>query len=79
LVTILLMIRFILKLYIYLIIIDAILTYFPQLSHHEWRKYLRMAADFTQKPLRKLLPPDMPFDPSPLIVIILLNLVMVLW
>jgi uncharacterized protein YggT (Ycf19 family) len=73
------MIRFILKIYIYLIILDAIMSYFPQYRNRPWAKTLKQIADFSQNPIRKLLPADLPFDIAPLIVIILLNLVMLLW
>lgn len=73
------MIRVIINLYIYVIILDAILSFFPQYKNQEWAQYIRKAADITQKPIRKYLPKDVPMDPSPLIVIILLNLVMALW
>lgn len=73
------MIRIILTIYIYLIIIDAILSYFPQFRLHEWARTLRKITDFTQKPIRKYIPKDWPFDPSPIIVIILLQMLMALW
>jgi YggT family protein len=73
------MIRFIIRIYIYAIILDAVLTYFPQFRNQPWAKTLRQIADFTEKPIRKFLPPDLPFDVAPLIVIFLLNLIMLLW
>jgi len=73
------MIRIIINLYIYVIILDAILTFFPQYRAQEWAKIIRKAADLTQKPIRKYLPKDVPWDPSPLIVIIILQLVIALW
>ena len=73
------MIRFIIKLYIFILIADVVLSYFPQVRNNEVVKYIRKAADFTERPIRKLLPPDLPFDFSPLIVILLLNLLMALW
>lgn len=73
------MIRFVIRIYIYLIILDAILSYFPQFREQSWAKTLKQIADVTQKPIRKLLPADLPFDVTPLIVIFLLNLLMLLW
>lgn len=73
------MIRFLIKLYILVLIADMILSYFPQFKDNEIVRGLRKAADFTEKPIRELLPKDLPFDFSPLIVIVLLNVVMVLW
>lgn len=55
------------------------MSYFPQYRDQKWAKMLKQAADYTTKPVRKILPSDLPFDLSPLIVIFLLNLVKVLW
>ena len=73
------MIRFIIKIYIYIVILDAILSYFPQVRNQEWARMVRKLCDFTEKPIRKLLPPDLPIDISPIIVIVLLNVLMALW
>tara|TARA_R110002072_G_scaffold1989_1_gene16232 strand:- start:5925 stop:6146 length:222 start_codon:yes stop_codon:yes gene_type:complete len=73
------LIRSLIDLYVFLLIIDTILSYLPQFRHQEWRKKIKMVADVTCKPVRKILPPDLPVDPSPLVVILLLNLVKVLW
>lgn len=73
------MIRFIIKIYIFVLIADMVLSYFPQLRHNVVVQYIRKAADFTEAPVRKLLPNDLPFDFSPLVVILLLNLFMALW
>ena len=73
------MIRLTIKFYILILLADMILSYFPQLHDNEVVKGIRKAADFTERPIRKLLPPDLPFDFSPLVVIVLLNLLMALW
>lgn len=73
------MIRAILNLYIFVIIIDAILSYFPQFRHHEWARQIRKLANFTLDPVRKLLPRDLPLDFSPLVVIIVIQMIMALW
>lgn len=73
------MIRFVINIYIYLIIFDAIMSYFPQYQGQQWAKTIKRLADYTLKPIRKMLPADLPFDFSPLIVIFLLNLVKILW
>ncbi len=73
------MIRFVIRIYIYLIILDAILSYFPQFKDQQWAKSIRSIADVTQKPIRKLIPEGLPFDVTPLIVIFLLNLLMLVW
>ncbi len=73
------MIRFLINIYIFLTILDVILSYFPQVQSYPWAKKLHKTTDFTQKPIRNILPPDLPFDFSPLIVIMVLYLIMALW
>jgi len=73
------MIRFIIRIYIYLIILDAILSYFPQFKDKSWAKSLKLITDATQKPVRKLIPAGLPFDITPIVVIFILNLLMVVW
>ena len=74
------MIRLIIKLYILVLIVDAILSYIPQAKGLEFTKYVRRAADYSLVPVRKIIGPhDLPLDPSPLVVIVLLNLLMLLW
>jgi YggT family protein len=73
------MIRFIIDIYILVLIGDAILSYIPSLQFHPLRKQVKRAADLSEAPVRKLLPPDLPFDPSPIIVIIILNIIKALW
>ena len=73
------MIRNLLYLYMLILIADAILSYLPQFRHHPVVQWIRKAADFTCKPVRQLLPPNLPFDISPLIVILALRLLIALW
>lgn len=73
------MIRFLLDLYVYVIIIDAILSFFPDLRRHQAVIYLRRAADFTCAPVRRLLPRDLPLDFSPIVVILAIYLLKALW
>ena len=73
------MIRTLLNIYIFVLIADAILSYFPQFRHQQVVLGIRQAADFTCRPVRRLLPPDLPFDFSPLIVILGIKLIEVLW
>ncbi|MBD65009.1 MAG: hypothetical protein CME62_07365 [Halobacteriovoraceae bacterium] len=72
-------IRTLLNIYILIIIADAILSYFPQFRHHEVARFIRKAANYTLDPIRKLLPEDLPIDISPIIVIVLINILMKLW
>lgn len=73
------MIRFFINIYIWVIILDSLLSYFPQYKNQQWAKFVKQAADFTLKPVRKILPADLPMDVSPLVVIIILNLLPLLW
>lgn len=73
------MIRFIINLYIYVLIADIILSYIPQYSDEPWAKFIRKLANYTLDPIRKILPKEIPFDISPIIVIVLLQLIPSLW
>tara|TARA_Y100000996_G_scaffold326556_1_gene262616 strand:- start:510 stop:737 length:228 start_codon:yes stop_codon:yes gene_type:complete len=69
------MIRFIIEAYIFVIIADVVLSYLPQFNGAEWRQQIKKAADLTCKPIREFMPQDLPFDLSPLVVMILLQMV----
>jgi YggT family protein len=73
------MIRTILDLYVLVLIADVVLSYLPQYRRVPAVVYIRAAANFTCRPIKKLLPKDLPFDFSPLIVIFALNLIKALW
>jgi uncharacterized protein YggT (Ycf19 family) len=62
-----------------LLILDAILSYFPDLRHQEWRMRIKNAADFACEPVRKRLPAHLPIDLSPLLVIFSIELLFFLW
>lgn len=70
------MIQTLLQLYIYLIIADIVLSYVPDVRRQKWAETLHKIADAPQKPIRELLPRDIPLDPSPMIVIILIQIIM---
>ena len=70
------LIHYILQLYIYVIIADIILSYVPNLRGQQWAQMIHKAAEVTCKPVRDLFPGDIPMDPSPMIVIILIQVVM---
>jgi YggT family protein len=73
------LIRTFLQIYIYLLIADAIFSYFPDLEKHNWRKQVKKIADFTCNPIRKQLPPNLPIDFSPILVIFAIELLFFLW
>lgn len=68
------MIRFLIDIYILVIIADVVISYLPQYSNQEWAKKVRQFAGYSLNPVRKLLPGDLPFDFSPIVVILLLQL-----
>lgn len=77
------MIRSILNVYVLVLIVDVILSYLPQFKNYPAALYIKKAADFTCKPVRKLIsqmvPQDFPFDFSPFVVILIIKLLEVLW
>jgi YggT family protein len=73
------MIRFILNIYVWLLILDVILSYIPQARAHQATLMIKKLADYSCRPVRKLLPPDLPFDFSPVVVIIAIQLIIALW
>jgi YggT family protein len=73
------MIRAIIQLYFFVLIIDVFLSFLPQLKNQPWAQFIRKAADLTCGPIRKIMPPDLPFDFSPLIVIMAFQLLLFLW
>ena len=68
------MIRFLIYVYIIMLIAETILSYFPHTMAQEWRRKLKKYCDYTCDPVRRKLPPHLKFDVSPMIVIFLLNL-----
>lgn len=70
------MIHALLQLLIYIIIADVILSYFPQAQGQNWAQMLHKIADAPQKPIRDLMPQNIPFDPTPMILIILIQILM---
>lgn len=72
------MIHGILQIFIYLIIIDIILSYFPQMLSQKWARELRRVMEIAQKPIRDLFPRDLPLDPAPIVLIIIIEILMYL-
>jgi uncharacterized protein YggT (Ycf19 family) len=73
------MIRLIIKLYSILILIDGILSFFPETNKIPYRQKLKRLCDFACDPIRKKIPQTLPFDVAPLIVIFLLYLFVAAW
>ncbi len=71
--------RLLLFIYALVIIVDSIVSYFPELANSQFFKFNRKLADFSLKPVRKMLSPDLPVDFSPVVVLILLYAIKELW
>lgn len=69
------MIDAILHLFTFIIIFDVLMSYAPDLRKHEWARTLHTIADAPQKPIRDLFPRDLPLDPSPMIVIFIIQII----
>jgi uncharacterized protein YggT (Ycf19 family) len=72
----LVMIHSLLQLLIFIIIIDALMSWVPQVRYQKWAQILHKIADAPQKPIREMLPMDLPIDPTPMIIIMLIQLLM---
>ena len=78
------MISFLIKLYMFIIVLDVILSYLPQLARYQVVQNLHSLANICLKPIRKFLRKNFPqamghLDLSPLILLVILQLVLALW
>jgi uncharacterized protein YggT (Ycf19 family) len=71
--------RVVIQLYIWVIIIDSFLSFLPQYRHQTWAVKVRELAEFGLAPIRQVMPKGMMIDFSPMILIILLNILMSLF
>lgn len=69
------MIDAILNILTFIIIADVLMSYVPDLKNQEWARTLHQIADVPQKPIRELLPKDLPLDPSPMIVMFIIQII----
>jgi YggT family protein len=72
------MIDLVLQIFIYITIADVLLSWVPDMRRQPWAQKLHEFASVPQKPIRDLLPKDLPLDPSPMIVIMLCQILMYL-
>lgn len=70
------MLHNLLNLYIFIIIADVVMSYVPQMQVYKWARVIHKMADVSQKPIRDLLPRNLPLDPTPMIVIFLIQILM---
>ncbi|MBY0518066.1 MAG: YggT family protein [Bacteriovoracaceae bacterium] len=70
------MIQLVIDLFILLTLVDTVMSFIPDPKNrrHPAVMWLRKIVDVPQKPIRQLLPPNIPFDPSPLVVILVLRM-----
>lgn len=73
------MIRFLIDVYIYILVFDFILSFFPELKKYSWASFIKKMAEFSCKPVRRYLPPNLGFDISHFVVIVLLKIITILW
>ncbi len=73
------MIDLVLQMFIYVTIADVLLSWVPDLRQQAWAQKLHQFANVPQKPIRDMLPKDIPMDPSPMIIIILCQMLMFLF
>ncbi len=71
------MLHALINIFILMVLIDAVISFVPNLNvqRHPLVIQLRKIVDVPQRPIRELLPPNIPFDPSPLIIILVLRMV----
>lgn len=72
-------IRTLLTIYSIALVVDAILSYIPNMNKQPWRLKLKQVCDYSCDPIRKKLPEVLPLDVSPLIVILLIKIFEILW
>lgn len=72
------MIDWVLQIFIYVIIADVLLSWVPEVRKQPWAQKLHEFANIPQKPIRDMLPKDIPLDPSPMIIIIICQILMYL-
>jgi YggT family protein len=70
------MIHALLQIFIYILIFDVIMSYFPDMRRQQWAQVLHKIADAPQKPIREMLPQGLPLDPTPMILIIVIQILM---
>lgn len=71
------MLHALINIFILMVLVDAVISFVPNpnVQRHPVVIQLRKIVDIPQRPIRQLLPPNIPFDPSPLIIILLLRMV----
>ncbi len=68
------MIRFILRVYIVILLIRFIADLLPQFREHPWVMEMKKFTDFSTQPLKRFMPPDLPVDVTPIILAALIEI-----
>jgi len=71
------MLHALINIFILMVLADAVISFVPnpQVQRHPVVIQLRKMVDVPLRPIRQLLPPNIPFDPSPVIMILLLRMI----
>ena len=71
------MLHALINIFILMVLADAVISFVPNpnVQRHPVVIQLRKIVDVPQRPIRQLLPPNIPFDPSPLVIILLLRMI----
>jgi YggT family protein len=71
------MLHALINIFILMVLADAVISFVPNpnVQRHPVVIQLRKIVDVPQRPIRQLLPPNFPFDPSPLVIILLLRMI----
>jgi uncharacterized protein YggT (Ycf19 family) len=70
---------FLLELLSLLVFVYVIISFFPELRDQPWARELNKVMEMVLKPIRDILPKDMPLDPSPMILIMLIQMLKMLF
>jgi uncharacterized protein YggT (Ycf19 family) len=66
--------NFLINAIILLVLVDAILSFIPDMRSNEYALKLKRLVDTILSPVRSILPQNLPIDISPLILIFLLRI-----
>jgi YggT family protein len=71
------MLHALINIFILMVLADAVISFVPNpnVQRHPVVIQLRKIVDVPQRPIRQLVPPNFPFDPSPLVIILLLRMI----
>lgn len=73
------MIRLILYFYMFLLLVDFVVSMFPALKNQPWAKKISSVTEPSCSIFRKYMPKELPIDFSHFVVIGLILLLMALW